>query len=58
VDRSGQIPKLVIASASGTATVDRAAVAAISSSAPFPSFPKEYRGDSIKLQIDLRVNAR
>ena len=58
VDRSGQVPKLVIASASGTATVDRAAVAAISRAVPFPPFPKEYRGEDIRLQIDFSVNVR
>jgi protein TonB len=58
VDRTGQVPKLVIASASGTATVDRAAIAAISGAVPFPAFPREYRGDSIRLQIDFNVSTR
>ena len=39
IDRSGGVPKLVIASTSGITAFDRAAVAGISASNPFPPLP-------------------
>jgi TonB family protein len=56
IDRSGGIPKLVIASTSGISAFDRAAVAGISSSNPFPPLPADYKGDQIHLQMAFSYN--
>jgi protein TonB len=56
IDRFGTVPKLVIASGSGADTLDRAAVAAIAGSVPFPSLPKAYKSDLIKLQLNFAYN--
>jgi TonB family protein len=57
VDRFGTVPKLVIASSSGADALDRAAVAAIAGSVPFPVLPKAYKSDLIKLQLNFMYNA-
>ena len=44
IDRKGEVPKLVIATPSGSQSLDRAAVAGISASVPFPPLPQEYKG--------------
>lgn len=54
--RQGGVSKLVIASASGQEALDRAAVAGISASNPFPPLPTEFRGDQIKLQFTFLYN--
>jgi TonB family protein len=56
VDRFGTVPKLVIYSGSGTDALDRAAVAAIAGSVPFPVLPKAYKPDLIKLQLNFIYN--
>jgi TonB family protein len=56
IDRSGGIPKLVIASTSGITAFDRAAVAGISASNPFPPLPAAYKGDEIHLQMAFSYN--
>jgi TonB family protein len=56
IDRRGQVPKLVIASPSGTEAFDRAAVAGISASYPFPALPAGYKGDEIRLQLAFSYN--
>ncbi len=56
IDRGGGVPKLVIASSSGVSALDRAAVAAISGSVPFPQLPREFAGDLIKLQLNFAYN--
>ncbi len=53
IDRSGGVPKLVYVEQSGQTALDRAAVAAISGSVPFPPFPKEYKGQTIALQLNF-----
>ena len=58
VDRSGQVPKLVIATPSGSESLDRAAVAGISASVPFPPLPNEYKGQQIRLQFAFKYNVR
>lgn len=57
IARNGGVPKLVIASASGTDAFDRAAVAGISASNPFPPLPVEFKGDQIRLQLVFHYNA-
>ncbi|MCS7041374.1 MAG: TonB family protein [Bryobacteraceae bacterium] len=56
ISRSGQVPKLVIAVPSGMDALDRAAVASISASNPFPPLPAEYTGAEIRLQLVFSYN--
>jgi TonB family protein len=56
IDRRGLVPKLVIATPSGTSAFDRAAVAGISASYPFPPLPANYKGDEIRLQLAFSYN--
>jgi TonB family protein len=56
IDRTGGVPKLVIAEGAGTDALDRAAVAAISASYPFPPLPTDYKGDQIRLQFAFSYN--
>ncbi|HYL38700.1 MAG TPA: TonB family protein [Bryobacteraceae bacterium] len=58
IDRSGQVPKLVIASPSGSQALDRAAVAGISASVPFPPLPPDYKGLTIRLQFAFKYNVQ
>lgn len=57
INRDGSVPKLVLASPSGTDAFDRAAVAGISASNPFPPLPPEFKGDQIRLQLSFLYNA-
>ena len=58
IARNGGVPKLVIAKSSGTPPLDRAAVAGISASNPFPPLPSEYLGRDIRLQFTFLYNIR
>jgi len=58
IDRSGQVPKLVIATPSGSEALDRAAVAGISASVPFPPLPNEFKGQQIRLQFAFKYNVK
>jgi TonB family protein len=56
LNRKGGVPKLVIAEPSGTAALDRAAVAGISASYPFPPLPNNFKGNEIRLQLAFTYN--
>lgn len=56
ISRDGRVPKLVIAAPSGADALDRAAVASISASNPFPPLPDEFRGEQIRLQFTFLYN--
>ena len=56
ISRTGSVPKLVIVTPSGTEAFDRAAVAGVSASNPFPPLPPEFRGDQIRLQLAFSYN--
>lgn len=56
INRDGHVPKLVIATPSGADALDRAAVAGISASNPFPPLPSEFRGEQIRLQFTFLYN--
>ena len=56
IDRNGNVPKLVISMPSGAEPLDRAAVAGISASVPFPPLPTEFKGDQIRLQFAFSYN--
>ncbi len=58
IDRSGAVPKLVIAVPSGMEALDRAAVAGISASNPFPPLPEDYPGDEVRLQFNFLYNIK
>jgi len=58
IDRDGSVPKLVIASSSGTDALDRAAVAGISMSNPFPPLPDDFHGNQVRLQFTFTYNIR
>jgi TonB family protein len=56
ISRNGSVPKLVIVTYSGADALDRAAVAGISASNPFPPLPSEFKGDRIVLQFNFAYN--
>ncbi len=56
IDHSGAVPKLVIVMPSGTDALDRAAVAGVSASNPFPPLPPAFRGPQIRLQLSFFYN--
>ena len=56
INQDGSVPKLVISGASGTEALDRAAVAGISASNPFPPLPDEFKGGQIRLQFAFSYN--
>ncbi len=56
IARDGSVPKLVIALPSGTDAFDRAAVAGISASNPFPPLPAAFTGDQVRLQFTFLYN--
>ncbi len=55
IDRTGAIPKLVIAVPSGAGALDRAAVAGITASR-FPPLPVAFRGSEIRVQLVFTYN--
>jgi TonB family protein len=56
INKDGSVPKLVIAQGSGTEALDRAAVAGISASNPFPPLPDEFKGLQVRLQFTFSYN--
>lgn len=56
IDRSGKVPKLVISIPSGSQPLDRAAVAGISASHPFPPLPRDFKGEQVRLQFTFSYN--
>lgn len=58
IDRTGQVPKLVIATPSGSQALDKAAVAAISASVPFPPLPNDFKGQQVRLQFAFKYNSK
>jgi TonB family protein len=58
IDRTGQVPKLVIAMPSGNETRNRAAVASISASVPFPPLPADFKGREVRLQFAFKYSLK
>lgn len=56
IDRAGSIPKVGIVTPSGTVGLDRAAVAGLTASVPFPPLPQEFKGSEIRLQFVFSYN--
>jgi TonB family protein len=57
IGRNGQIEKLVFNEQSGTDSLDKAAVAGVSMSQPFPPLPPEFKGEKIVVQFNFAYNA-
>ncbi|HLJ44768.1 MAG TPA: energy transducer TonB [Bryobacteraceae bacterium] len=58
VSKDGSVPKLVIAMPSGADALDRAAVAGVSASVPFPPLPAEFKGNEVRLQFAFTYNLK
>ena len=58
VSNTGTVPKLVISSSAGSQPLDRAAVAGVSASLPFPPLPAEFTGDEVRLQFVFLYNMK
>ncbi|MDX2152832.1 MAG: TonB family protein [Bryobacteraceae bacterium] len=60
IRRDGRVVKLVFAqeAGAGAQSLDRAAVASISASDPFPPLPDEFKGEQIRLQLGFLYNLR
>lgn len=57
VAKDGTVVKVVFSTQSGADALDRAAVASISMSNPFPPLPSEFRGNVIRLQFTFMYNS-
>lgn len=57
VGKNGTVTKVVFGTQSGADALDRAAVASISMSNPFPPLPNEFRGNVIRLQFTFMYNS-
>jgi TonB family protein len=56
IAKSGNVSKVTWAFQSGADALDKAAVAAISASNPFPPLPVEFKGDRVVLQLNFAYN--
>lgn len=56
IAKDGTVTKVVFASNSGVDSLDRAAIASISMSNPFPPLPLDFRGNVIRLQLTYAYN--
>lgn len=56
INRDGKIPKMVVASSSGSDPLDRAAAAGLSMSDPLPPLPDDYRGFQVRLAFTFSYN--
>jgi len=54
--KSGSVSKVTYAFQSGADSLDKAAIAAISASNPFPPLPAEFKGDRVVLQLNFAYN--
>ncbi|MBZ5596008.1 MAG: TonB family protein [Acidobacteriia bacterium] len=57
IAKNGTVTKIVFSTQSGADALDRAAVASISMSNPFPPLPTEFRGNVIRLQFTFTYNS-
>jgi TonB family protein len=58
IGRDGRVAKLVISAPSGAEALDRAGVAGISASNPFPPLPEGFKGSQVRLQLAFKYNVR
>ncbi len=57
ITKNGNVSKVTWAFQSGAEALDKAAVAAISASNPFPPLPAEFKGERVVLQLNFAYNA-
>ncbi len=58
ISRQGEVPKLVISSSSRSQPLDRASVAGVSASLPFPPLPADFKGNEIRVQFVFLYNVK
>jgi len=58
ISRQGDVPKLVISSSSRSQPLDRASVAGVSASLPFPPLPADFKGEEIRVQFVFLYNTK
>jgi TonB family protein len=58
ISRQGDVPKLVISSSARSQPLDRASVAGVSASLPFPPLPADFKGDEIRVQFVFLYNVK
>ena len=56
IRHDGEVPKLYLVSTSGSEPLDRAALAGISASAPFPPLPAQFSGPFIRIRVTFLYN--
>ena len=56
ITKTGNVSKVTWAFQSGADALDKAAVAAISASNPFPPLPAEFKGERVVLQLNFAYN--
>jgi TonB family protein len=56
IAKNGRVDKVTMPTQSGTDALDRAAIAAISASNPFPPLPPDFKGDRIVLEVNFVYN--
>jgi TonB family protein len=56
ITQNGSVSKVTWAGQSGVEALDRAAVAAISASNPFPPLPPDFKGERVVLQLNFAYN--
>jgi TonB family protein len=54
--KNGRVDRVTMPTASGTEALDRAAIAAISASNPFPPLPPDFKGDRVVLEVNFVYN--
>jgi TonB family protein len=56
IAKDGTVTKVVVATSSSVDPLDRAAIASISMSNPFPPLPMDFRGNVVRLQLTFAYN--
>ena len=58
IGRSGRVKDLRLLASSGNVVLDRAAIAAISSSDPLPALPIAFKGEQLVLELPFLYNLK
>jgi TonB family protein len=56
IQKDGSVPELVVSASSGSLPLDRAAIAGLRASIPFPPLPTEFSGDHLRLRFIFLYN--
>ena len=56
ISKGGRVDKVTMPQQSGTEALDRAAIAAVSASNPFPPLPPDFKGERIVLEVNFVYN--